>query len=179
MVIQRDSTSPPPQEIWTQIPLFQEGTNSFPSLPQYFCTAPQYLHSAVQIQSLACPGASQSESIYSKSLALTGPPSNCSPRPDPGCSMTALCQASPLVLWTTGPRCCLSVRPAGASAARHGVWALGALPCSEEQRGPAQNSNLNLDAIRGNQPNALWQLLPQDCSRPAKGIRVIIQSLDF
>lgn len=55
-------------------------------------------------------------------------------------------------------------------------------PCSALRTGEAlhtRNSNLNLDAIRGDQPNTLWQLLPQDYSQPAKGIRVIIQSLDF
>lgn len=40
------------------------------------------------------------------------------------------------------------------------------------------HGSLNLDAIRGNQPKTLRQLLPQDYSQPAKGIRVIIQSLD-
>lgn len=44
---------------------------------------------------------------------------------------------------------------------------------------PPLYSSLNLDAIRGNQPKTLRQLLPQDYSQPAKGIRVIIQSLDF
>lgn len=44
---------------------------------------------------------------------------------------------------------------------------------------PPLYGSLNLDAIRGNQPKTLRQLLPQDYSQPAKGIRVIIQSLDF
>lgn len=44
---------------------------------------------------------------------------------------------------------------------------------------PPLRNSLNLDAIRGNQPKTLRQLLPRDYSQPARGIRAIIQSLDF
>jgi hypothetical protein len=53
-------------------------------------------------------------------------------------------------------------------------------PCSKGVEKPRPlHCSLHLDAIRGNQPKTLRQLLPQDYSQPAKGIRVVIQSLDL
>lgn len=58
------------------------------------------------------------------------------------------------------------------------VWAPWTAAYSSNSEG-WRSPSLNLDAIRGNQPKTLRQLLPQDYSQSAKDIRVIIQSLDF
>lgn len=121
--------------------------------------------------------------VKSMSSEFPSPPAphpHSSPRPRPKCHPCPHC----FHLSRCGlGRAPVRSRPLGAArtskAKDPNVWALGGPPAPEDGVGPPLHGSLNLDAIRENQPKTLRQLLPQDYSQPAKGIRVIIQSLDF
>ena len=112
-----------------------------------------------------------------QSIRAASPGSRSSPRPlpsaahprrprlTPPCAAPAPVRPSPL-------------RAAGLRSRRPGCVGSWRAGCAGGL-GRASQGSLNLDAIRGNQPKTPRQLLPRDYSQPAKGIRVIIPSLDF
>ena len=113
-------------------------------------------------------------------LAPTAPHPHSSPKPCTKChprlhcSHLTLCAGpGPSVVWASWSSQDLK-KP------KTWVYGLCEVPLlRRDGESPPLYGSLNLDAIRGNQPKTLRQLLPQDYSQPAKGIRVIIQSLDF